>query len=343
MNRWGKLGGLSMKRQIAIAFACSILASASPISAQDKGLVAYSQAGMENEWRVLNTKNMEKAFKDAGYQFVWTNANANPAKQLSDIEDLLARKPALLVVAPIEYEPLAPVPDMAKDAGVPLIVVDRALPGAPGQGKWLALLTTDFVDTGEQVARDVVKDMTKKDAEPKGRLLHITGNKGASPVVDMQKGLDKVFKDSPGIQWAASCDGLHSREPGRKCTEDLLQAFPAGKIDGIVYDNDDMMIGGIQAIKAAGRRELLGYLWGKDGTVAGLQAMLDGDATFSVQTPPFFGSQTLEVFEAYKSGKTIEPKVQYVPKETFNNDTDAQKARLGTRIKELKAMGVGCC
>lgn len=332
-----------MKMLNALAFAAALAAGTSLAAAQEKGLVAFSQAGMENEWRVMNTKEMEKAFKDAGYDFVWTNANSDPAKQLADIEDLLARNPALLVVAPIEYEPLAPVPQMAEKAGVPLMVIDRALPGEPGQGQWLALLTTDFVDTGAQVARDVVEELAKKNGEPKGKLLHVTGNKGASPVVDEQKGLESVFKDHPGIEIAASCDGLYSREPGRKCTEDLLQAFAAGDIDGIVYDNDDMMIGGIQAIRAAGRDELLGMLWGKDGTVEGLQAMLDGDAIFTVQTPPYFGALTVQVFEATKAGQTIEPKVQYVPKETFDNDTEAQKQRLQERIDELQAMGVGCC
>ncbi|NTJ11601.1 ABC transporter substrate-binding protein [Rhizobium lusitanum] len=332
-----------MKSMFTIAMATALVFGASPVFAQDKGLVVFSQAGMENEWRVMDTKDMEKAFKDAGYDFVWTNANSDPAKQLSDIEDLLARKPVLLVVAPIEYEPLAPVPDMAKKANVPLIVVDRALPGTPGKDNWLALLTTSFVDTGERVGKNVVEDMIKKNGAPKGKLLHITGNKGASPVIDEQAGLDNIFKASPDIQWAATCDGLYSREPGRKCTEDLLQAFSAGTIDGIVFDNDDEMIGGIQAIKAAGRTELLGHLWGKDGTVDALQAMIDGDAKFTVQTPPFFGANALKVFEDYKAGKPVEQKVQYVPKETFDNGTPDHVNRLKARIQELKAMGVGCC
>ncbi|ERK16271.1 ABC sugar transporter, periplasmic ligand binding protein [Pantoea sp. AS-PWVM4] len=327
----------------ALAGAMTLALLSASAASWAKELVAFSQAGMENEWRVMDTKDMEKTFKDAGYDFVWTNANSDPAKQISDIEDLLARKPALLIVAPIEYEPLAPVPDMATKADVPLIVVDRALPGEPGKGKWLALLTTNFVDTGELVAKDVVKGLTEKNGAPKGNLLHITGNKGASPVVDEQKGLDNVLSKYPDIKFVASCDGLYSREPGRKCVEDLFQAFPKGKIDGIVFDSDDMMIGGIQAIKAAGRNELLGYLWGKDGTVDGLQAMINGEARFSVQTPPFFGEKALEVFKLFRAGKPIEPKTQYVPKEIFQRDTDQHRARLPLRIQELKAMGVGCC
>ena len=194
-----------------------------------------------------------------------------------------------------------------------------------------------------RVARDVVDELTKKNGAPKGKILHVTGNKGASPVVDEQTGLDNVFSEYKDIEIAASCDGLYSREPGRKCTEDLLQAFPAGSIDAIVFDSDDMMIGGIQAIRAAGRDELLGCLWGKDGTVDGLNALLDGSATFTVQTPPYFGKDTLATFEAYKAGKTIEPKTQYVPKETFDNDTDDQKKRVEERIMELKKLGVGGC
>lgn len=331
-----------MKTAFALAVAVTLFLGTSAFAAS-KGLVAFSQAGMENEWRVMDTREMEKTFKDAGYDFVWTNANADPAKQLTDIGDLLARKPVLLVVAPIEFEPLAPVPQMAEEAGVPLIVVDRALPGDPGKGKWIALLTTNFVDTGEQVARDVVKELTKRNGAPKGNLLHVTGNTGASPVIDEQTGINNVFSKYPDIKIVATCDGLYSREPGRKCTEDLLQAFGKGKIDGIIFDNDDMMMGGIQAIKAAGRDELLGWLWGKDGTVDGLTAILDGQAKLSVQTPPFFGTSTVKVFEDWKAGKTIEPKTQYVPKETFDGYGDQDKARAKARIEELHKLGVGCC
>jgi ribose transport system substrate-binding protein len=312
-------------------------------AASGKGLIAYSQSGMENEWRAMNTKEMEKAARDAGYDFVWTNANGDAAKQLADVESLLAQKPVLLVIAPLEYEALAPVPDMAKKAGIPLIVVDRALKGDPGKDNYLVLLTTDFVDTGRLVAKDVVEDLTKKNGAPKGKLLHVMGTKGASPVIDEEKGILEVLKDYPDIEIVTTCDGQYSREPGRKCTEDLLQAYPKGSIDGIIYDSDDMAVGGIQAIKAAGRDELKGYLWGKDGIVDGLQAMIDGWLSFSVQTPPFFGASTMKMWQLYLDKQPLGDTIQFVPKESFDNDTPEQIQRLKDRIKELQDMGVGCC
>ncbi|PRY19673.1 ribose transport system substrate-binding protein [Aliiruegeria haliotis] len=327
---------------IAAAVSALALTSGTAAFAEGKGLVAFSQADMANEWRVMNTKEMEQAFKEAGYDFVWANANADPAKQLADIEDLLSRKPDLLVVAPIEFEPLAPVPRLAEEADTDLIVVDRALPGEPGTGKWISLVTIDFVDTGVRVAEDAVEQLTEKYGEPKGKLLHVTGNTGASPVIDEQTGLDQVFDQYENIEIVGTCDGRYARETGRSCTEDLLQAFSKGDVDGIIFDNDDMMMGGLSAISSQGRDELRGWLWGKDGTVEGLQAVLDGDMTFTVQTPPFFGGKALEVWEAAKAGNDVAP-VQYVDKESFDNDTDAQMKRVEERIEELKALGVGCC
>lgn len=307
-----------------------------------KGLVAFSQGTLENEWRVLNTQDMERAFKEAGYDFVWTDAKADPAKQLADVEDLLAKKPSLLVIAPVEYEPLAPVKDMAEKADVPLIVIDRAIPGEPGVGKWIALLTIDFVETGTLVAEDAVQELTKKYGSAQGKLVHITGSTGASPVIDEQKGIDGVLAGSPNVKIVASCDGKYAREPGRKCMEDLLQKFAAGEIDGVIADNDEMVLGAIQAIKAAGRTELLGWIWGKDGTKTGLEALLAGDMTMTVQTPPYFGDLTVKVFEDWKAGKAVE-KLQYTPKERFDNDTAEERARVEKRIKELDEMKVGCC
>jgi ribose transport system substrate-binding protein len=318
-----------------------IAAAPQPTLAESKGLVAFSQAEMTNEWRVMDTKEMEQAWKDAGYDFVWTDAKSDPSKQLADVEDLLSRKPVVIVVAPIEYEALAPVPGLAAKAGIPLLVVDRNLPGTAGKDGWISVITTDFKESGIRVANDVVERLTKKYGSAKGTLLHVTGNTGASPVIDEGKGLDEVFGKTD-IKWAANCDSKNSREGGQKCMEDLLQSFAAGTIDGVVFDNDDAALGGLNAINAAGRNELKGWLWAKDGTVDGLNAILAGDIALSVQTPPFFGKDSVKAFEDFKAGKPVPPLV-FVPKETFDANTPEHKARVEERIKELKAMGVGCC
>lgn len=331
-------------RILGLAAALGVVAATfvtAPALAQSKGLAAFSQAEMTNEWRVMNSKEMEEAWRAAGYDYVWTNAESDPAKQLADIEDLLARKPDILIVAPIEYEALAPVPGLAAAAGVPLLVVDRNLPGQAGTNGWISVITTDFVDSGKRAAEDVVAQLIAKKGSAAGTWLHITGNVGASPVIDQGKGMEEVFAAHPDIKLLSNCDSGNSREGGRKCMEDMLQAFPSG-VDVVIADNDDAALGAIAAIRAAGRDELLGWVWGKDGTVDGLQAILDGDMVQTVQTPPFFGASSVEAFEAYKAGKPVEALV-FVPKETFDAHTPANRTRVEERIGELRALGVGCC
>jgi ABC-type sugar transport system substrate-binding protein len=304
--------------------------------------VAFSQESLGFEWMVENSRDMKAAVEDAGCEFIQADAEGDPAKQLQDVRDLLSRQPDLLVVRPVTFEPLAPVPGLAEEAGVPLIVVDRALPGTPGEGQYKAFLTIDFVETGQLVAESVVKGLTEKNGSPTGRVVHITGTSGASPVLDEQEGIDQVLADNPGIEEVAQCDGNYSREPGRQCMEDLLQRFGPGEIDGVIADNDEMALGAIAAIRAAGRNELLGWIWGKDAQRTGLQAILDGEMRMTISTPPQFGELTMQTWQDVQDG-SLEETTQLLPKTVYEADSDEAKQAIQERIDELTELGIDCC
>ncbi|MGC3955237.1 MAG: substrate-binding domain-containing protein [Propionicimonas sp.] len=307
-------------------------------------VIAYSQGSLSGEWRVENSRDMKEQVEKAGCTFIQASANDDVAKQLQDVNDLLAKKPSLLVVAPVQYEPLAPVPGLAEKAGVPLIVVDRALPGNPGEGMYKAFISIDFVESGVKVGESLVKGMTKKNGSATGNIIHITGTTGASPVIDEQKGIDSVLADNPDIKIVGSCDGKYAGEPGRKCAEDLLQRFEKGTIDGVIADNDESALGAIQAINAAGRTELLPWVWGKDAQRTGLEAILNGEMYYTISTPPQFGQITLDTWEAIKNGTLSADKVtQMLPKIEYSLDEDGGKEKIEARIAELKALDINCC
>jgi len=331
----------------------AFVGSAGHALAQEKGLIAFSQSALENEWRVLNSQDMQRAAEEAGYEFITTNANGDPAQQLADIETLLARGPDLLVVAPVEFEPLAPVPDLAARAGVPLIVIDRAIPGEPGVGDWISLIEVDFTDHGVQIGEEIVADMILKHGEPRGRILHITGITGASTEINMTEGMMNVLDQYPDIEVVASCDGRYQEEPGRTCMENFLQRFPAGEVDGVICGNDYECFGAIAAMETAGRMEMLGAIWSQGGAKRALEYMVrpieddtnpfDTWYSISVQTPPNYGDTTIATFEAWQADPgSVESRVA-LPKETFDNDTEAQLQRTADRIVELEELGVGCC
>ncbi|MEW1986720.1 substrate-binding domain-containing protein [Pseudarthrobacter oxydans] len=323
------------------ATACGAQAGANTADAK-ACTVAYSQGSLSGEWRVENSRDMKESVEAAGCKFIQVSANDDVAKQLQDINDLLAKKPDLLVVAPVQSAPLATVPALAETANIPLIVVDRSIPGTPGTGQWKSFITIDFIETGVKVGESVVKGLTKKNGSPKGNLIHITGTTGASPAIDEQKGLDQVFSKYPDIKIVGSCDGKYAAEPGRKCAEDLLQRFGPGQIDGLIADNDESALGAIQAIKAAGRTELFPMIWGKDAQRTGLEAMLAGEMYYSISTPPQFGKTTMETWEKSKEGSLSDP-VILLPKTEYQIDSPADKERIQKRIDELKALGIVCC
>lgn len=304
--------------------------------------VAYSQGSLSGEWRVENSRDMKAKVEEAGCAFIQASANDDVAKQLQDVNDLLAKKPDLLVVAPVQYEPLAPVPGLAEQAGVPLIVVDRALPGTPGEGEWKAFISIDFVESGAKVAESIVKGLTKKNGSPKGNLVHITGTTGASPVLDEQKGIDQVLAKYPDVNIVGSCDGKYAGEPGRKCMEDLLQRFGKGQIDGMIADNDESALGAIQAIKAAGRTELFPWIWGKDAQRTGLEAMLAGEMYYTISTPPQYGQITMDTWQKVKDGSLAQTTLM-LPKIEYQIDEPGANEKIQKRIDELNAMGINCC
>lgn len=322
--------------------ACGRGASGTKAAGDSKCVVAYSQGSLTGEWRVENSRDMKDEVTKGGCSFIQADANNDPAKQLQDVNDLLSKKPSLLVVSPVQSEPLATVPALAQSAGVPMIVVDRALPGDPGTGEYKALMTTDFVQTGTWVAQSVVKALTAKNGSPKGTIVHIAGTTGASPAIDEQKGIDGVLSQYPNIKIAATCDGDYAGEPSRKCMEDLLQRFGKGSIDGVIVDNDEGALAAIAAIKAANRTELLGWVWGKDAQRTGLQAILDGQMRMTVSTPPQYGAMVMAAFKKLQSGQTPQAR-EVLPKTQYENDSAADKQKIEDRINELQKLGIDCC
>src|SRR6185436_17862669 len=96
-------------------------------------LVSYSSVGDPNPWFVTFTRELEREAQKRGYAFSVKHADAKVEKQIADVEELVARKPDILILGPIDVKGSAPCLDVAKKAGVPVIVVNRDIAGQPGK------------------------------------------------------------------------------------------------------------------------------------------------------------------------------------------------------------------
>ena len=289
-------------------------------------VVAYAQAELINSWRVANQTDMEQKAKDRGIKLISTNANQDPAKQLSDVQNLLAQKPNVLVVSPLDSKALVPVVGMADRAGVPLVIIDRTIDAAPGEGQYKTVIAQSHVDSGKLLAEKTVELLKEKNGSPSGSVVHVQGQAGASPVVDANKGWDEVMTQYPDIKTVGTADAGFTKQGGIKVMEDFLQRFPKGKIDVVRTDYSDMTMGAIQAAKAAGRSELLGYMVGEGGQRDAIKAVIDGDIARETQTPPFFGDLALDSAMKIINGESV-PTNQPVPIKVFdaNKKDEAQK------------------
>ena len=297
--------------------------------------IAYSQSELVNDWRVTNQKDMEQRIKAAGYNFVSISADQDAAKQLSDVENLLAQSPSLLVLSPVESVALSPAVGMANDAGIPLIVIDRTLAAKPGEGMFKAQITQSHYDSGKLLAQKTIELLTKKNGSPKGHVVHVQGMAGASPVIDANKGWNDALSNYPDIHTIATADAGFTKAGGIRVMQDFLQRFPAGQIDVVRTDYSDMTLGALDAIKNANRRELLGFLVGEGGYKPAIEAVIAGDIARETQTPPYFGALVVANATKLFRGESIDP-VQTVPIKVFDSDkvVDAK-----AYLKEMEAAG----
>lgn len=264
-------------------------------------VVGFSQMENNNPWRIGETESM-KAEGVRAKEYYATDAQTQTAKQVSDIEDLIARGVDVLVVAPREYEGLAPALEAAKEAGVPVFLVDREAKGTPCED-FITFMGSNFIEEGERAGQWLVENMGEE-----GKVIELYGTIGSSPAMDRATGFANVIDQYPGIELVASQSGDFARAQGQQVMEQLLQANP--EVDAVYAHNDEMALGAIQALKDAGRKPGEDVLVVSiDGTRDALQAIIDGELGATCECNPRFGPLAFDTIEKFLAGEPIPTKI----------------------------------
>ncbi|MFN3247879.1 ABC transporter substrate-binding protein [Roseibium album] len=316
-----------MKRTLllatAIAFgAVTSIASAAglpPLEQKDRYKVGFAQMESNNPWRIAETKSFHDTAESCGWDLIATDAAGSAAKQVADVDSMIAQGIDVLFLPPREEKPLIPAVKKAKAAGIPTFLVDRSVdPNAAKPGEdFVAFLGSDFIDQGRRVAEWTIANF-KGD---KGIIVELEGTTGSSPANDRKKGFDDRILEDDRFEIVASQSGDFARDLGRQVMETLLQAHPDVNI--VYAHNDEMAIGAIQALELAGRKPGEDVLVVSiDGTRDALQAIIDGKMGVTVESSPFFGPLACETMKRYAAGESIEHWVQ-VKDRIFTTDNAA--------------------
>lgn len=282
-----------------------------------KKVVGFAQMGNDNPWRVAQTKSMRDEAAKRGYELIVTDAQGQMSKQVSDVEDLIARRVDAIFLPPQQFEGIKPALDAAKAAKIPVFLLDREAAGTPGQD-FVTFIGSNFVEEGQRVGEWVVKNTGGN-----AGVVILEGTAGSSVARDRNQGFMDAIKGSPGIKILASQPADFVRANGQKVMENLIQAH--GKEIKVVYaHNDEMALGAIQALKSAGidpGQEVL--VVSVDGQKSALEAIIAGDMNVTVECNPRFGPIAFDTYEKFKAGEQIPPKI-IVPDQFFDTTNAAQ-------------------
>jgi ribose transport system substrate-binding protein len=296
----------------AIAFGLGLstvaaIAEPPPLAQKDRYKVGFAQTESNNPWRIAQTKSFQETAETCNWDLIATDATGSAAKQVADVDSMIAQGIDVLFLPPREEKPLIPAVMKAQAAGIPTFLVDRSVDQSVAQAgnQYVSFLGSDFIEQGKRVGDWVIENF---DGE-KGIIVELEGTTGSSPARDRAKGFNDVMAQHDNMEIVASQTGDFARDLGRQVMETLLQAHPDVNI--VYAHNDEMAIGAIQALELAGRKPGEDVLVVSiDGTRDALQAIIDGKMGVTVESSPFFGPLACEVMGKYAAGETIPPWVK---------------------------------
>lgn len=261
--------------RILLASAAVLSLSLGAVQAKDAKKIGLAVANLQANFFNQIKQSVEDEAKKRGVQVVTVDAKGDGPTQINQIQDLLTQNIDALIYIPAGAAAATVPVKLAKNAGVPVVNVDRNADGAPGD----TFLATDSVASAKAVC-----DYILKEAGGKGKMVIIHGQKGTTPEVDRSKGCAEALKANPGVKVVAEqYSNMWAQDEGFQIMQNMLQANPDVSI--VFAQADALALGAAQAIKVVNPAQKI-VVGGFDGDTAALEALSKGvfDVTATQQT-----------------------------------------------------------
>jgi ABC-type sugar transport system substrate-binding protein len=294
-----------MLKRLATTLAVAATALAlTAATAQKKLVVGFAQVGAESAWRTANTKSMKDEAAKRGIELKFVDAQGKQENQIQAINSFITQKVDAIILAPVVETGFEPVLRKAKAAGIPVILSDRRAK-VSSDDLYVTFIGADFVEEGRRAAKYVIEKTGGK-----ANIAELTGTPGAAPANDRKKGFAEGIKDHADMKVIMSQTGNFERAGGKQVMEAFLKSAEGKNINVLYAHNDDMALGAIQAIEAAGLKPGKDILVVSiDGVKAAFEAMVEGKLNCTVECNPMIGAQVFDAIEAIKAGKTLPKRI----------------------------------
>ncbi|NMB59708.1 MAG: ABC transporter substrate-binding protein [Chloroflexi bacterium] len=276
----------------AEAPAAAAPAAAKEITYKDMTM-CYPQLGAESDWRTANTASFKETAEKLGVKLIFSDAQQKQENQISAMRSCIQQGVSIIALPPVVEDGWDAVLQEAKDANIPVIIVDRSVKADPSL--YAAHIGSNMVIEGEKAGTEMNKLLPDG-----GKIVELSGTTGSGAATGRAEGFRKTL--AKNIEIIDSQTGNFTRAEGKPVMEAFLKKY-GSEIKGAFIHNDDMAIGAIEAMKAAGLKPGDIKIVSVDGTRGGFQAMADGWIQVDVECNPLLGPQTMELALNILNGK----------------------------------------
>ena len=285
-------------------------------------VVGFSQLGAESDWRSANTESMKSAFTtENGYTLIFEDGQQKQTNQITAIRTFIQQEVDYIVLAPVTETGWDTVLQEAKDAGIPVIIVDRMV-DVSDDSLFTCWVGSDFELEGKKMAEWLKQYTLKEKIEPSDiHIVNIQGTIGASAQIGRTKGLADAATEN-GWDLMAEVTGDFTQAKGKEVMESLLKRYD--NINVVYCENDNEAFGAIEAIEEAGKKTGSDIANGEimvlsfDGVKEdAMNYVLQDKITCIAECNPLHGPRVKAIIEALEAGSTPE-KYSYVDEEIYS-------------------------
>ncbi len=324
-----------MKKILILAVAMVMLFSVSASAIT----VAFSQIGQESDWRTANTDSVSNAINAEGWDYVYADAQQKQENQVQALRNFISQNVDYILFTGVVSTGWDEVLKEVNESEIPLILLDR-MPDNIDDIEYAAAFGGDFVEEGRRMAlwtANYVKKLGRENEEL--NVVILEGTTGADAATGRQNGIMEILKDYPNLKVIANQTGNFTRAEGQAVMESFLKAHD--KIDVLLAHNDDMALGAIESIKAAGLepgKDII--IVGCDAPKTAFDAIIAGEMNATIECTPLYGPFVVDALKKLMAGEELGREVIH-PEESCFDAEGGIVYSLDGRVSEKAADKIG--
>ena len=305
-----------------------------PETQPGKLILGFSQIGSESAWRTRNTQSIFEAAAENDIQILFDDAQQKQENQLKAIRSFIVYQVDVIAFVPIVEDGWDNVLQEAKDAGIPVILVDRQINADPSL--YAGFLGENGLEEGRRAARYLVNKCRNRNDEV--TIFEMSGTENSSVVRDRAKGFREIIEEDPKFKIIHSENGDFLRSRGKEIGDNLLTKVIVDKsvnnrnrlyfngvlIDAVYSHNDSMTLGLLDSLDAHGMNTTGTIIISVDAEQKSIDALTKGRLNCVVECNPNLGPKLMELVKQIADGQTI-PRITYNNETVFTEDDDFSK------------------